>query len=84
VISASTSSSFKPLKLLSGHGLAEIYLIKVTFDFLIRYLKSNVVKVNGHKMFLDSRDSLRLSIYRVHEPFATYLVKREVKKAMLF
>jgi len=68
------------IKLLSGHGLGEIYPVGVTYHFLIRHLKSNVAEVNGHKMFLDSKDSLGLSVFGVHEPFATELIKKEVMK----
>lgn len=36
--------------------------------------------VDGHKMFLDSKDSLHLSINGIYEPFETELVKKEIKK----
>ena len=49
-------------------------------EFLISRLKSNVTEINGHKMFLDSKDTLRLSILGVHEPFETEIIKKEIKK----
>lgn len=36
--------------------------------------------VQGHKMFLDAKDSLRLAINGIFEPFETELVCREVRK----
>lgn len=42
--------------------------------------KSNFALVDGHKMFLDSKDSLGLSSEGIYEPFETEFVKRELKK----
>lgn len=68
------------LKFLSGHGIGKFYPIKVINNFIISYLKTNFAEVQGHKMFLDSKDSLYLSIHGIHEPFVTEFVKKEVKK----
>lgn len=70
----------KAVKILSGHGIGNFYPIKVIHSFVISYLKSNFAEVQGHKMFLDSKDSLCLSINGVYEPFETELVKKEIKK----
>lgn len=43
-------------------------------------LKSDNVEIDGHKMFLDSLDSLRLSINGVYEEFETEIVKKIIKK----
>lgn len=81
----------KILKILSGHGIGKFYPVKVIFHFLISHLKNpNVIaSVQGHKMFLDSKDSLGLyvmgirlglSVVGTHEPLVTKLVKKEIKK----
>ena len=70
----------KAVKILSGHRIGNFYPIKVIHSFVISYLKSNFAEVQGHKMFLDSKDSLCLSINGVYEPFETELVKKEIKK----
>lgn len=40
----------------------------------------NFAYVQGHKMFLDSKDSLRLSIYGIYEEFETKLIKKQIKQ----
>lgn len=71
----------KGVKLFYGHGILRFYPAKVTYDFLISHFKNpNVVaEVQGHKMFLDSKDSIELSIWGVYEPFETELFKKEIK-----
>jgi FkbM family methyltransferase len=54
-------------------------LVKKLAAVVIRSLKSNTATVGGHKMFLDSEDSLRLSINGVYEPFETDLFKQLIK-----
>jgi len=70
----------KGIKILSGHGIENFYSVKVAHNFVISHLKSTFAEVDGHKMFLDSKDSLNLSINGVYEPFETELVKKEIKK----
>lgn len=70
----------KCVKILSGHGIEKFYLVKVIDDFIFSHLKSSFAEVQGHKMFLDSKDTLRLSINEIYEPLETELVKKEVKK----
>jgi FkbM family methyltransferase len=79
------SSFLKPLyakiiKLLSGHGIGDIRLIRTFHNFIISHLKSNFAVIHGHKMFLDTNDSLNLSMTRVYEPGTTSLVEKYVKK----
>ena len=73
----------KGVKLLSGHGIGEFYPVKVVFQFLSPRLKdpNSIAEVQGHKMFLDSKDTLGLSVKGIHEPRVTELVKKEVKKS---
>lgn len=70
----------RAVKTLFGRGLGKFYPIRVTNNFIIRYLKPTFVKVDGHKMFLDLNDSLFLSVKGIHEPFETEVVKKEVKE----
>jgi len=44
------------------------------------FLKSKSVIIEGHKIYLDSMDSLRLSINKNYEPSKVAIVKREIKK----
>lgn len=62
--------------LLIGYGIGRLYPIQ----YLLKQLKSNFAVVQGHKMFLDSKDSLGLSLKGVHEEFETELVKRMIKR----
>lgn len=42
--------------------------------------KTNVVDIEGRKMFLHGNDGLALSLFKVYEPEQTELVKKNVKK----
>lgn len=70
----------KGVKLLSGHGIGNFSPVKVINRFIISHLKSSFAQVKGHKMFLDSKDALGLSINGIYEPLETELVNKEVKK----
>lgn len=70
----------KVAKIISGHRIGRFYPIRVINSFIISQLRSNFAEVQGHKMFLDSKDSLSLSIYESYEPLETQLVKREIKR----
>ncbi len=65
---------------LGGYGIARFYPIRVANEFIIRKVKSNFAIVQGHKMFLDSKDSLYLSINGIYEKFETKLIKNEIKQ----
>lgn len=71
---------------LSKIGIGRFYLVKCVYSFLLShffsYLKINVAEVHGNKMFLDSKDSLNLSIYGVYERFITEVFYKEVKSKM--
>jgi len=72
----------KGIKLLFGHRLSRFYPIKFVYFSLLSHLRdpNSPVNVFDHKMFLDSIDSLGLSIWGVYEPFETELIKKEIKK----
>lgn len=63
-----------------GRSLETFYTVKVISAFLVSHFRSTFVEVQGHKMFLDPKDSLGLSIHGAYEPFATSLVKKVVKE----
>jgi len=63
----------------SGFGLQRYHSIRIIFEFFASRLRSNFIEIGGHEMFLDSKDSLCLSINGVYEPLATEIIKKEVK-----
>ena len=73
----------KTKEVFSGHGLYKIYPLRVMIDATIGFLKKvdMPIDVQGHKMFLDAKDSLCLSINNgMFEPVETTLVKKHVKR----
>jgi len=66
-------------KTLGGRNLEKYYLIHSMNKFIKSHLKKDFAIIDGHKMFLDSNDSLRLSINGVYEEFETEIVKKYVK-----
>jgi len=70
----------KSEEIFSGRGLDRYYIIRKGAKFLKSKLKSDFIEIDGHKMFLDSFDSLRLSINGVYEKESTEIVKRIIEK----
>jgi len=68
------------IKVLWGYDIGRFYPVRVTYKLLWCLLRTDVVEVFGHKMFLDREDSLRLSVGEVHDPPGTELIKKEIKK----
>ena len=69
------------VKIFSSCGINRIYPAKVAYRrFIIPLLKTDFAEVDGHKMFLDSKDSLHLSVREAYEPLETELIKKEIKK----
>ena len=62
--------------------IGKLYPLEFVYNLLVkRIVKPNdIIEVMGHKMFLDSKDALRLSIYGIYEPFETELLKKLIKK----
>jgi FkbM family methyltransferase len=68
-------------KSLSKSAVGKLYPVRLAHNLVRQlYLKHFSVKVQTHRMFLDSKDSLGLLFNDVHEPFETRLIKKEVKK----
>jgi len=66
----------KTEKILSGRGLDRYSTVRAGARYFRLYLKSNFVEIDGHKMYLDSEDSLRLSINEEYDEFETKLIKK--------
>jgi FkbM family methyltransferase len=67
-------------RILSGSGIGRYYVIRALDNFLVSHLKSNFAEVQGSKMLLDPKDQRSLSVYGVHEPLETEIVKRLIKQ----
>jgi len=68
------------VSIFGGHGFGKFYPIKLAYDFVLKRSKSNFVIVLGHKMYLDSKDPLLLSINGIYEKFETMLMCKEIKR----
>lgn len=67
-------------KVLGGRGLTKYPLIVSIKNFALANLRSEYAYVQGHKMILDSKDCLQLSINEIYEPAETDIIKQEIKK----
>jgi len=63
-----------------GHGFSKNLCIKKIMNSLESNLKSNFAEIQGSKMYLDQKDSLRLSINGVYGELDTITIKQNVKK----
>ncbi len=59
--------------------IKSFYPTGVVYRFVISLLRANFAEVQGHKMFLDSFDSLNLSIYEKYEPRLLEVIEKEIK-----
>lgn len=64
----------------ANHNAGRFYLVRVINKVVVSVLRSNFVHIQGHKMYLDSNDSLGLSVNGVFEPIETAVAKDEIKK----
>lgn len=62
-----------------GYGLTKYYPFKIIIKKTYQILKPDFAVVQGHKMFLDPKDSLSLSINGVYEKLGTQIVINEIK-----
>ena len=63
------------IPLLKGSGIGGMFPL----NYLITHLKSNVTNINGNTMYLDTNDTLGLSLNGSYEEFETKLVKKHIK-----
>ncbi len=66
-------------KILSGHGLKRYAFVNNINKYVKSCLKEDFAVVNGSKMYLGTTDHLSLSIFGIHEPLETELVKHALK-----
>jgi len=66
----------------SGYGLTRNKFLKRSFETInsiaITYLKESMVEIDGHKIFLDKKDSLRLSYNQNYEIKELEIIKNEI------
>jgi FkbM family methyltransferase len=70
----------KVVKPLSGGKFGKLPVVRTVHRFLVSRLKSGMVVIEGNKMYLDSKDSLLLSVRGIYEPFETEFIKKEIRK----
>lgn len=66
------------IKLFAGYGIGKIPFVIWLDHQIVRTLRKDTVRVGKHLMWLDSADSLRLSLNGEFEPFETGLIKKEI------
>lgn len=70
----------KSENIISESGLGKYPLVQRGGRLVRSKLKSNFIIKDEHKIFLDSKDSLKLSTVGSHENFETDIVKKIIKK----
>jgi FkbM family methyltransferase len=66
-------------RLAGGSGLGRVKPIRLIYDSVFGLLKPKSVMVQGHRMWLDDKDTLELATNEIYEPLETALFKRELK-----
>ncbi len=69
--------------LIGGKGLSKYKIIRTSKKFAENNIHSSHVSVQGHEMYLDSSDSLRLSTNDVFEPYTTEVIKQNISSGDL-
>jgi FkbM family methyltransferase len=69
---------------IGGHGLGKIKPLRRIYGFFFNLLKPKSVMVQGHRMWLDDKDTLELGRHEVYEPVETGLLKKELKAGDTF
>lgn len=64
---------------LSQNKIGNFQIVASLHSLILRFLKPESIHVSGHRIFLDSGDSLRLSIKKIHDPTQTSLIRKHVK-----
>jgi len=68
---------------LGGHGLGRIKWIRASYNFFFDLLRPRSVTVQGHRMWLDDKDTLELAVHEVYEPMGTDLFKKEIQPGQI-
>lgn len=69
---------------IGGHGLGRVKTFRLIYRWLFGLLKPNSIMVQGHRMWLDDKDTLELGVHEVYEPVETALLKKELKPGDTF
>jgi len=69
---------------IGGHGLGRIKVLRWAYGTLFKLFKPKSVMVQGHRMWLDDRDTLQLAVNQVYEPVETALLKDHLKPGQAF
>lgn len=69
---------------IGGHGLGRIKVLRWAYNTLFKLFKPKSVMVQGHRMWLDDRDTLQLAVNQVYEPVETTLLKEQLKAGQTF
>jgi len=67
-------------KILAESGVGRYRIVSRLSKYLRNYLKSDFINIDGHKIFIDPNDSLRLSINKTYEEFPLEIAKQEIKQ----
>ncbi len=68
------------IKRLKGKGLRKYPLMKGLKNYVREQAKSDFAEVNGHKMYLGAKDSMKLSVNGVYEKLETDWVEKTIQK----
>ena len=68
---------------IGGKGFSKYKIIRNGKKFAENNIHSSHVNVQGHEMYLDSSDSLRLSTNGVFEPYTTEVIKQNISNGDL-
>lgn len=66
-------------KHLGQYGLEHYYPFKPLHQYFLKKLKATQTVIDGHIMYLDAQDSMRLSINGVYEAFETQVLQNQIK-----
>lgn len=64
---------------LRSTGIQRRWPLRQVYPIIFQRLKPTEADVLGHHLYLDARDSLKLSLFGVYEPFETSLLERYVR-----
>jgi len=69
---------------IGGHGLGRVKPLRWLYRLAFKFLRPRQVRVQGHLMRLDEKDTLELGRKSVYEPLETGLLKRELGPGQTF
>ena len=69
---------------IGGHGLGRVKPLRWAYDTLFKLFKPKSVMVQGHRMWLDDKDTLELAVHEVYEPVETTLLKKFLQPGQTF